>query len=55
MSKIRKKILCRSCLTEVILVIRKKIVRFEMPDEVRVKQSFENLSNSRRESSYVGL
>ena len=51
MSKIGKKIPCRSCLTEAILVIRKKVVRFEMFDEVGVKQSFENLSNSRSESN----
>ena len=30
-------------------MIRKKIVRFEMFDEVGVKQSFKNLSNSRSE------
>ena len=40
MSKIGKKIPCRPCLTEAILVIGKKIVRFEMFDEVGVKQSF---------------
>ena len=51
MSKIGKKIPCRSCLTEAILVIGKKIVRFEMFDEVGVKQSFENLSNTRSESN----
>ena len=51
MSKIGKKISCRSCLTEAILVIGKKIVRFEMFDEVGVKQSFENLSNSQSESN----
>ena len=51
MSKIGKKIPSRSCLTEAILVIRKKIVRFEMFDEVGVKQSFENLDNSRSESN----
>ena len=53
MSKIGKKIPCRSCLTEAILVIGKKIVRFEMFDEVGVKQSFEYLSNSRSESNRV--
>ena len=37
MSKIGKKIPGRSCLTEAILVIGKKIVRFEMFDEVGVK------------------
>ena len=47
MSKIGKKIPCRTCLTEAILVIWKQIVRFEMFDEMGVKQSFENLSNSR--------
>ena len=51
MSKIGKKIPCRSCLTEAILVIWEKIVRFEMFDEVGVKQSFENHSNSRSESN----
>ena len=51
MSKMGKKIPCRSYLTEAILVIGKKIVRFEMFDEVRVEQSFENLSNSRSESN----
>ena len=50
MSKIGKKIPCRYCLMEAILVIGKKIVRFEMFDEVGVKQSFENLSNSQSES-----
>ena len=30
MSKIGKKIPCRSCVTEAILVIGKKIVRFEI-------------------------
>ena len=53
MSKIGKKIPCRSCLTEAILVIGKKIVRYEMFDEVGVKQCFENLSNSRSESNRV--
>ena len=33
MSKIEKNIPCRSCLTEAILVICKKIVRFEVFDE----------------------
>ena len=51
MSKIGKKIPCRSCLTEAILVIGKKIVRFKMFDEVGIKQSFENLGNSRSEST----
>ena len=51
MSKIGKKIPCRSCLTEAILVIWKKVVKFEMLDEVGVKQSFEILSNSRSESN----
>ena len=51
MSKIGKEIPRRSCLTEAILLIGKKIVRFEMFDEVGVKQSFENLSNSRSESN----
>ena len=51
MSKIGKKIPCRSCLTEAILVIGKKIVRFEMFDEVGIKQSFENLGNSQSESN----
>ena len=51
MSKIGKKIPCRSCLTEAILVIGKKIVRFKMFDEVGVKQSFENVGNSRSESN----
>ena len=51
MSKIGKKIPCRSCLTEAILVIGKKIVRFKMFDEVRIKQSFENLGNCRSESN----
>ena len=51
MSKIGKKIPCRSCLTEAILVIGKKIVRFKMFDEVGIKQSFENLGNSRSESN----
>ena len=51
MSKTGKKIPCRPCLTEAILVIRKKIVRFKMFDEVGVKQSFEKLSNSRSESN----
>ena len=51
MSKIGKKIPYRSCLMEAILVIRKKIVRFEMFDEVGVKQSFKNLGNSRSESN----
>ena len=51
MSKIGKKIPCRSCPMEAVLVIWKKIVRFEMFDEVEVKQSFENLSNSRSKSS----
>ena len=37
--------------TEAILVIRKKMVRLEMFDEVGVKQSFENLSISRSESN----
>ena len=46
-----KKIPCRSCLTEAILVIGKKIVRFKMFDEVGIKQSFENLGNSRSESN----
>ena len=32
-------------------MIRKKIVTFEMFDEVGVKQSFENFSNSRSESN----
>ena len=32
-------------------MIGKKIVRFEMFDEVGVKQSFENLSNSQSESN----
>ena len=53
MSKIGKKIPCRSYLAEAIPVIGKKIVRFEMFDEVGVKQSFENLSNSRSESNKV--
>ena len=51
MSKIGKKIPCRSCLTEAILVIGKKIVRFKTFDEVGVEQSFENLGNSRSESN----
>ena len=51
MSKIGKKIPCRSCLTDAILVIGKKIVRFKMFDEVGVKQSFEKLGNSRSESN----
>ena len=51
MSKIGKKIPCSSCLTEAILVIGKKIVRFKMFNEVGVKQSFENLGNSRGESN----
>ena len=51
MSKIGKNIPCRSCLMEAILVIRKKNVRFEMFDEVGVKQSFENFSNSQSESN----
>ena len=51
MSKIGKKIPCRSCLTEAILMIGRKIVRFKMFDEVGVKQSFENLGNSRSESN----
>ena len=51
MSKIGKKIPCRSCLTEAILVIGEKIVRFKMFDEVGIKQSFENLGNSRSESN----
>ena len=51
MSKIGKKIPSRSCLTEAILVVCKKIVRFKMFDEVGVKQSFENLSKSRSESN----
>ena len=51
MSKIGKKIPCRSCLTEAIVVIWKKIVRFEIFDEVGVEQSFKNLSNSRSESN----
>ena len=51
MSKIGKKIPCRSCLTEAILVVGKKIIRFEMFGEVGVKQSFEKLSNSRSESN----
>ena len=51
MSKIGKKIPCRSCLKEAILVIWKKIVRFEMFDEVGVKQSFENLNKSQSESN----
>ena len=51
MSKIGKKIPCRSCLTEAILVIGKKIVRFKMFDEVGIKQSFENLGNSQSESN----
>ena len=51
MSKIGKKIPCRSCLTEAIRVIGKKIVRFKMFDEVGIKQSFENLGNSRSESN----
>ena len=51
LSKIGKMIPCRSYLTDTILVIWKKIVRFEMFDEVGVKQSFENLSNSRSESN----
>ena len=46
MSKIGKKIPCRSCLTEAMLVIGKKTVRFEMFDEMRVKLCFKNLSNS---------
>ena len=46
MSEVGKKIPRRSCRTEAILVIRKKIVRFKMFDEVGVNQSFENLSNS---------
>ena len=45
MSKIGK-IPCRPCLTEAMLSIGKKIVTFKMFDEVGVKQSFENLSNS---------
>ena len=53
MSKIGKKIPCRSCLMEAILVIGKKIVRFKMFDEVGIKQSFENLGNSRSESNRV--
>ena len=51
MSKTGKKIPCRSCPMEAILVIWKKIVRFKMFDEVGVKQSFENLGNSRSESN----
>ena len=51
MSKIGKKIPCRSCLMEAILVIGKKIVRFKMSDDVGVKQSFENIGNSRSESN----
>ena len=51
MSKIGKKIPCRYCLTEAILVVGKKIVRFKMSDEVGIKQSFENLGNSRSESN----
>ena len=53
MSKIGKKIPHRFCLTEAILVIGKKIGRFEMFDEVGVKQSFENFSNSQSESNRV--
>ena len=34
-------------------MIGKKIVRFEMFDEVEVKHSFENLSNSRSENNRV--
>ena len=52
MSKVGKKI-CRFCFTEAILVIGKKIVRFEMFDKVGLKQSFENISNSRSESNRV--
>ena len=51
MSKIGKKIPSRSCLTEAILVIGKKIIRLKMFDEVGIKQSFENLGNSRSESN----
>ena len=51
MSKIGKKIPHRLCLTKAMLVICKKIVRFEMFDEVGVKQSFENLSNSWSENN----
>ena len=36
MSKIGKEIPCRSCLTEAVLVIGKKTVRFKMFDEVGV-------------------
>ena len=50
-SKIGKKIPCRSCLAEAILVIGKKIVRLKMFDEVGIKQSFENLGNSWSESN----
>ena len=53
MSKIGKKIPCRSCHAEAMLMISKKIVRLEMFDEVRVKQSFENLRNSRSEINRV--
>ena len=51
MSKTGKKIPCRSCLTEAILVIWKKLVRFEVFDEVGVKQNLKNLSNSWSESN----
>ena len=54
MSKIGQMIPCRSCLTEAILVAGKKIVRFEMFDEVGVKQSFKNLSNSESNRAIVG-
>ena len=46
MSKIGKKFPCRSCLTEAILVIGKKCVRFKMFDEVGVKQSFKTLTTA---------
>ena len=44
MSKIGKKIPRRSCLTEAILVIGKKIVRVEMFDEVGLSKVLKTLT-----------
>ena len=53
MSKIGKKIPCRSCLTEAILVIRKKVVRFEMFGSELSKVS-KTLATGVRDRAIVG-
>ena len=53
MSEIGKKIPCRPYLMEAILVMWNNIVRFEMFDEVGVKQIFEHFSKSWNDTNRV--